>query len=103
MKAWGVKLFSIFWLAFVLPVLGVFPLLLLTGATDPYTDTGRYQVELLRAVRGLVLPDPAPGFSPLELTDLAPTWFWVCVVVLVFCVSAVSLYQWWRVNRIRAA
>jgi hypothetical protein len=102
MKAWGVKLFSAFWLVFVLPVLGVFPLLLLTGATDPYAPAGRQQVEVLRAIRGLVLPDPAPGFSPLELPDLAPAWLWVCMVVIVFAVSGLSLYQLWRVSRIRA-
>ena len=103
MKAWGVKLFSVFWLALVLPVLGVFPLLLLTGVTDPYANAGRQQVEILRAARGLVIPDPAPGFSPLELTDLAPVWVWACLVVVVFGVSALSLYQWWSVTRIRAA
>ena len=102
MKAWGIKLFSVFWLVFALPVLGVFPLLVLTGATDPYADAGRQQVELLRSVRRLILPDPAPGFSPLELTDLAPAWVWACVILVVFGVSALSLYQWWRVSRIRA-
>jgi hypothetical protein len=99
MKVWLATWFCIFWLGFILPVLGIFPLLLLSGATDPYTDTGRHQVEMLRAIRRLVLTDPAPGFSPLELTDLAPAWVWACVVGAVFCVSALSLYQWWRVIR----
>ena len=103
MKSICLKASTIAWLIFVMPVLGLLPLLLLTEIISPYGDAGRYAVALLRDLRGLVLPDPAPEASHVKFFELAPESAWWVIVVAVFFVSALALYYWWRAHARRAA
>ncbi len=103
MKSGWLNASSILWLTFVTPVFGLLPLLLLTEIISPYGDAGRYAVALLRDVRRVVLPDPAPESSHVGFYDLSSASVWVVVISAVFSVSALSLYYWWRVYARRAA
>ena len=103
MKSIWIKASSVLWLIFVLPVLGLLPLLLLTEVVSPYGDAGRYAVALLRDVRKVVLPNPGPESSHVDFYDLASASVWVVVISAVFSISALSLYYWWRVYARRDA
>ena len=103
MKSRWLKASGVLWLVFVMPVLGLLPLLMLTEVISHYGMAGRYAVTLLRGVRGTVLPDPSPGSSHVGFYDLAPASAWAVVVSVVLSVSALSLYHWWRVGARRPA
>jgi hypothetical protein len=91
------KAFSILWLTIVTPLLGVLPLLILLAEPDSLTN--RYGVTILRDLRRLILPDPAPGASHVALSDLAPEPVWWVVIPAVFSVATLSLCGWYAYSR----
>ena len=103
MKGPLLKAVTIFWLLFVLPVLGLLPLLLMFDVLDPSEFRGRFALAVLRDVRGIILPDPAPDVSHLYFYDLAPQMAWVVIMVIAFCGAGLSVYYWWRLFARRAA
>jgi hypothetical protein len=104
MRSKLLKAFSLIWLIAILPSLGIIPLLLMTEVLDPGFDVlGNLALAVLRELRGLVLPDPAPEFSHLSFYMLAPKAVWVMIMAVVFSVSGVFLYYWCRVITRRAA
>ena len=104
MRSKLLKAFSLLWLIAVMPLLGIIPLLLMTEVLDPGFDvSGRLALAVLRDLRGLVLPDPAPQNSHVSFYVLAPKAVWVMIMAVVFSVSGVFLYYWCRVITRRAA
>ena len=103
MKSKWLKVFSLLWLIFVTPVLGLLPFLLLSGLMSPYGDAGRFAVVILRDVRSVAFPDPAPEASHVGFYHLASSSVWWVVVVAVFSISTLPLYYWWRAYARRAA
>ena len=95
-RAW-LKLFSIFWVTIVTPLFGVIPVIILLA--DPGSVTSRYGVAILRDVRRLILPDPAPTVSHIALYDLAPKPGWWVMILAVFFVAFLSGWHSWRSRR----
>ena len=92
-RAW-LKLFSIFWITIVTPLFGIIPMVILLA--DPSSDTSRYGVAILRDLRRLMLPDPAPTVSHVALHDLAPKPVWWIMIPAVFFVAFLSGSHLWR-------
>ena len=104
MRSKLLKAFSLIWLIAILPLLGIIPLLLMTEALNPGFDvSGNLALAVLRELRGLVLPDPAPQNSHVSFYELAPKAVWVMIMAVVFSGSGVILYYWCRVITRRAA
>src|SRR5215210_937837 len=103
MKSRLLKAFTIFWLLLVLPVLGLLLLLLMFDILDASENSGLLALALLRDVRRIILPDPAPGVSHLYFYELAPQMAWIVVMVIAFGGAGLSLYYWWRLYAKRAA
>lgn len=104
-RTW-LKVLSILWLTIITPLLGVLPLLILLAEPDSFIN--RFGVSILRELRQLILPDPAPDISHIALYDLAPEPVWWVMIPAVFSVATLFLCGWYswlsrrkRVNALR--